>query len=136
MVTEWQQSQRNRKDRNRSLVEHANKKPAKWKPPQEGQLKINVDASLSRESDSFGLGMVIRDDNGMFLLGKVIRLQHVEIALDAETRGVLEALKWAAGEDLRDVRVEIDSLLTVQTLEGHATTVLEVDHVTRNAEII
>lgn len=96
MVTDWQQTQRNLKCRSSSSVENASKEIIKWKPPQEGHLKINMDASLSRESDSFSLGMVIRDDKGVFLEGKVIRLQYMEMALDAETRGVLEALRWAA----------------------------------------
>lgn len=53
----------------------------------------------------------------------------MEMALDAETRGVFEAFRWAAGKGLQLVCVETDSLLTAQALQRRTTSVLEVGHV-------
>lgn len=55
-------------------MNRASREYVKWKPPEVGHLKINVDASLSQETESFALGMVIRDDKGGFIKGKITRL--------------------------------------------------------------
>lgn len=72
VVTDWQQAQKNKIDRARSIEGRVIERNIKWKPPEEGHLKINVDASLSKESDSFAIGMVIRVSEGKFIEGKVI----------------------------------------------------------------
>ncbi|GMN70498.1 hypothetical protein TIFTF001_039540 [Ficus carica] len=38
-----------------------------WLPPQSGYLKLNVDASVSPESDHIGISAVIRDEKGRIL---------------------------------------------------------------------
>lgn len=81
-----------------------------------GYLKINVDVSTLKETDSFVIGMVVRDEKGLFVEGQVYRVAHLELVMDAEARGVLEALRCAAGRRLLKVCVVTDSLLTVQAL--------------------
>ena len=128
-VKEWQQAQKNRPDQVNSRESTVLKKSVSWRPPDAGSMKINVDASLSKESDSYAVGMVIRDDKGVFVEDKVTRLEHMEQALDAEARGVLESLRWAVEKGLQRVCVETDSLLTVQALQKNSVGVLEVGHV-------
>ena len=128
-VKEWQQAQKNRPDQVNSRESTVLKKSVSWRPPDARSMKINVDASLSKESDSYAVGMVIRDDKGVFVEGKVTRLEHMEQALDAEARGVLESLRWAVEKGLQRVCVETDSLLTVQALQKNSVGVLEVGHV-------
>ena len=39
---------------------------ARWKCPAVGSLKVNVDASVFPGSDSFSIGIILRDHTGMF----------------------------------------------------------------------
>lgn len=43
-----------------------------WHKPKEGEVKINVDASFCKDSFQTGLGMIIRDDTGMFVAGRTL----------------------------------------------------------------
>ena len=128
-MKEWQQVQENRHDKGSSGESSVLKKSVSWRPPDAGSMKINVDASLSKEFDSYAVGMVIRDDKVVFVEGKVARLTYMEQALDAEARGVLESLRWAVGKGFRRICVETDFLLTVQALQKNSVGVLEKGHV-------
>ena len=48
------------------------KKQQKWKPPQPGFYKINIDTSFQAKSGSDGWSFVARDNNGEFLEGDVV----------------------------------------------------------------
>lgn len=133
-IFEWQQAQKNSKTRGRYLEDGVSRETFKWKHSKAGHLKINVDASLSQETDSYASGIVIRDDRGGFVEGKVVRLQYVESSLDAETKGVLEALRWAVTKGLQNVCEETDSLLIVKALQSQEINVLEVGHDTQECK--
>ncbi|XP_074322969.1 uncharacterized protein LOC141659929 [Apium graveolens] len=66
----------------------------RWSCPIEGQLKLNVDASVFSGANFFFIGMVIRDHNGHFLKGKVAKLSGCVSIFEAEAVGVQEALTW------------------------------------------
>ena len=38
----------------------------KWQPPDIGHLKLNVDVSIYAGSDSFTIGIILRNHNGLF----------------------------------------------------------------------
>ena len=48
------------------------KKQQKWKPPQSGFYKINIDASFQAKSGKNGWDFVARGNNGEFLEGDVV----------------------------------------------------------------
>lgn len=86
----------------------------KWRPPEKDELKLNVDASVFCEADSFTIGMVLRDYRGHFIAGRNMRMVKPASVFEAETIGVLEALSWLLSSTTQRVTVETDSLLTVQ----------------------
>lgn len=49
-------------------------------------------------------------------------------ALEAETKGVFEALRWAVFKGLQNVCVKTDSLLTVKAVQSQEIIVFEVGH--------
>ena len=67
-------------------------KPPKshWSPPRCGWYKINVDGAVFKESRSCGVGMVIRNEEGL-MMGAMSK--WVELPLK-----VLEVESWAAQE--------------------------------------
>lgn len=69
-----------------------------WEAPPAGTLKLNVDASVFSGASSFSLGLVIRDDIGMFIRGRTVCVASATSVFEAETYGVLEALSWIASD--------------------------------------
>lgn len=101
----------------------------RWKAPEEGVLKLNVDASFVAGECSFSVGMVLRDHEGVFLEGGSMTLPCPESVFEAECIGVREALSWLMSYQGRRVVVETDSLLTVRGLYEGSKNLLEVGHV-------
>lgn len=66
----------------------------RWKPPELGCVKVNVDASVFTGAESFSVGMVLMDCDGSFIEGKTIRLLKKDSILEAKTVRVHEALVW------------------------------------------
>ncbi|XP_074364363.1 uncharacterized protein LOC141705221 [Apium graveolens] len=101
----------------------------KWQPPEEGSFKVNVDAAIQEGSESFSIGMVIRDHTGTFIEGKVMSFPSPESVFAAEAIGMREALSWIADKGLHKVTFESDSLLTVKALQNREDNQLEVGHI-------
>lgn len=95
----------------------------KWEKPEVNQVKVNVDASVVGGQDWFAIGMVIRNHQGQYMLGKVMRFAgHVSV-MEAELTGIQEAMLWSqemASAEAK-VTIESDSLLSVKAInQGHS----------------
>lgn len=101
----------------------------KWQAPEAGGFKLNVDASFYAGSESFSIGMVIRDHTGSFLGGQVARYPNVNTVFEAEAMAIAEALSWLMTLPYQGVIVESDSLLSVQAIRCCHVNSLEVGHV-------
>lgn len=102
---------------NRTPNHIENQEDIKWKPPEAGHLKLNVDASVVKDSGSFSIGMLLRDHNGMFLKGKTMRFPGNVLVFEAEAVGVHEALLEVISTVSQPLTIETDSLMVVQALQ-------------------
>lgn len=73
----------------------------------EGVLKVNVDASFYANSETFKIGMVLRNQNGVFLVGRNKCLQALTSVFEAVAISVLEALTWINDQQLLNQKVEL-----------------------------
>lgn len=64
----------------------------KWQDHVPGCYKLNVDASVFADSDSFTIGMVVRNHTGTFMHGKVARISGVISSFEAEVVAIDESL--------------------------------------------
>lgn len=80
---------------------------------------------------SFTVGMVLRDFRGSFIAGKNFSLPLPDSIFEVEAIGVNEALSWIIKQHLQDrkIVVEMDSLLTVQSMRSNSVNCLEVGEV-------
>lgn len=101
---------------------------AKWVRPEQGKVKINVDASIVQGSSCFTIGMLVRDHTGFFLEGRTIKLNRMVSVMEAEATGIEEAFKWAVSKGFQGVCFESDSLLAVQAINGTIAFQTEVGH--------
>lgn len=74
----------------------------KWSPPEEGILKVYVDASVFPSLTTFTIGMVTRDHQGSFIASKNLRLPAPGSVFKAEAIGVQEALSWIMARQLQN----------------------------------
>ena len=96
-----------------------------WKPPDLGSFKINVDAAVKEGQDFFAIGMALRDYNGHFLAGRVMRFAGSMQVVEAEMVGIVEALSWINHLPVSIVTIESDSQLCVNTIKGSNSNLLE-----------
>lgn len=127
--TEWRNARSKYKSKPSLLVTTMNKKITRWKPPVEGQLKINVDASVFQGTNYFSLGLVMRDQNAQFLRGKYLRYTGAIMIFEAKIVGVQEALSWVKDMLVQNIVTESDALLVMNALQKNVTYQLEVGRI-------
>ncbi|CAN1844657.1 Putative ribonuclease H protein At1g65750 [Linum perenne] len=80
----------------------------RWHKPEDGRVKVNVDAALCRDQRKVGIGIVARDSEGR-LLGLTHRLlSGVLSPKEAEAQGLVEAIRWAITMQLGPMTFETD----------------------------
>lgn len=102
---------------------------ARWKAPTKGRFKLNVDASIFSGMPSFTLGLLIRDHRGTFIQAKTMRIVGSNSVMEAEVRGILEALVWLQELDMQNVDIECDCLLAVNALRHGVEYITETGHI-------
>ncbi|XP_017224846.1 uncharacterized protein LOC108201070 [Daucus carota subsp. sativus] len=116
-VEEWRQANKKLQVDTDPLSSSA-RADIKWKPPSHGVFKVNVDAAVTEGRDFFAVGMVLRNNQGQFLAGRVMRFAgHVPV-VEAEMVGVIEAISWANQLQIPSVIVETDSQLCANAIKG------------------
>ncbi|XP_048599877.1 uncharacterized protein LOC125579991 [Brassica napus] len=87
-----------------------NPKPITWEPPPMGWLKCNFDCSFRKESNSVGIGWIIRDANGVFVYAGMARVNNVLNAFQGEALAFLYAMHQVWIRGWRQVWFEGDSM--------------------------
>ncbi|KAF7833600.1 hypothetical protein G2W53_015933 [Senna tora] len=88
----------------------------KWKPPECGSLKFNVDGSCWRHNSSISCGGVLRDSDGRWITGFVRRMGKGN-SLTAEMWAIYSSLQIAWDNRLKDIIIETDSLLAITLIK-------------------
>ncbi|XP_060959222.1 uncharacterized protein LOC133030484 [Cannabis sativa] len=89
-----------------------------WTPPTETSLKVDVDATLFNGGNSYGIGMVARNHDGVLIEARTV-LSHgaVDPPL-AEAIGLKEALSWIKDMQWQNVSLESDCLVAIQAIRS------------------
>ncbi|XVE70480.1 hypothetical protein DITRI_Ditri10aG0075700 [Diplodiscus trichospermus] len=83
---------------------------AYWHRPPEGFFKCNVDAAIDSNANMARIGLVIRNDVGMYVLSQLIPRTGCWFVREAECYGVLKAIKWLRS----DAKVVVDALYSFE----------------------
>lgn len=97
-----------------------------WQSPAVGGLKINVDAFIFPNADSFSFGMILRDHDSLFLGGRTSRFPGKVSVLEAEAVGMMETIVWASEFPDQPIVVESDAQLVISALQRQKLYHLEV----------
>lgn len=94
-----------------------------WHPPSAGVLKCNVDAAFFEDTNQTGIGMVLRDEGGQFILARTLVI-HGRLEVDiGEVMGFFEALSWLKYLNLGVVVIEGDSKVVVDAIAASSPSV-------------
>ena len=90
----------------------------RWIPPPQGVLKVNVDAALSKNSDTAAVAAVARDETGMFLGASALVVEGITSPEVAEAMACREGLALASDLDLQKIRIATDCVNVVKNIYG------------------
>lgn len=109
MVEEWQKALKKNQTPSLKFFRSEQETPTRWKCPQVGWQKVNIDASVYEGCCSFKIGMVLRDDRGRFNAGVQSCMSGMVTSMEAEATSVYEALCWIESTGLQNVEIECDA---------------------------
>jgi ribonuclease HI len=89
-----------------------------WSPPPEGVVVINVDAALFSSSSKMGVGVVIRDHSGNFLVACNKLLDQVIAPEIAEALAIRSAITLTRDEGLNKVLLVSDCQSVIQRIQS------------------
>jgi hypothetical protein len=87
----------------------AAKEQAKWKPPDVGWLKANIDGAFLNETKKGAWGFIIRDHGGQMILAGAGNVNPVHNALMAETMACVKMVEAAEMQGISRIQIETDS---------------------------
>lgn len=70
-----------------------------WEPPFQGWVKRNFDSSFHRDREDSGIGWIVRDHEGNYILSGSAKVTGAQTILQAEAMSFLSALQlvWIKG---------------------------------------
>ena len=86
--------------------------------PSPDKFKCNVDASFSQARNQVGIGVCIRDDEGLYVLAKTEWMSSLLDVDLGEALGLLSAMYWVRDLQPGIVDFELDSKIVVDSLYG------------------
>ncbi|KAJ8765399.1 hypothetical protein K2173_012096 [Erythroxylum novogranatense] len=114
VLSEWKHAQhRHQNSSTRTQLPH----PSMWKAPALHHYKCNIDVALL-SSGSYGLGMIIRDSNGLNCAGKLLTLPGWRDPQIDEALCFREALSWIKCFAYEPICVETDCQIVTQFLSS------------------
>jgi len=101
----------------------------RWKKSSVGRYKCNVDATFSSSFNRTGIGICIRDEEGTFVLAKMVSFPCLHQVAVGEAIGLFEALQWLSDMSFDNVDFELDSKVTCDAFLSHRDDISEFGHV-------
>nr|XP_028950430.1 uncharacterized protein LOC103405620 isoform X1 [Malus domestica]XP_028950431.1 uncharacterized protein LOC103405620 isoform X1 [Malus domestica]XP_028950432.1 uncharacterized protein LOC103405620 isoform X1 [Malus domestica]XP_028950433.1 uncharacterized protein LOC103405620 isoform X1 [Malus domestica]XP_028950434.1 uncharacterized protein LOC103405620 isoform X1 [Malus domestica] len=90
-----------------------------WSPPNQGVIKINVDASWDASVGGGFMGVVARDENGRFLAASRLRVKATGATM-AEALAILHGCKLGVRNGWNSICIESDSFDAISCLRDPA----------------
>ncbi|KAL8470914.1 hypothetical protein ACS0TY_033480 [Phlomoides rotata] len=90
----------------------------KWRLPESGFMKANVDAAFFVDSLEMGLGVIIHDERGHHLFSRSHVMPGLYEPEEGEAIGLHEALSWIKDLGVTKVVIEMDAKNVVDAING------------------
>ena len=100
-----------------------------WTPPTGLRYKVNVDGAVFKLQKTAGVGVVVRDSNGLVVAALSRKINSSLGALEVEAKAVEAGINFARDIGIADFTVEKDSLVVYNSLSGQSDPPSLVAHV-------
>ncbi|XP_065868718.1 uncharacterized protein [Euphorbia lathyris] len=97
----------------------------KWKPPDSGSLKCNIDGAIFKELGSSGMGAVIRDEVGTFLFCSSSFIPSTKEPRVIEALAIRTSMIWLATMRYTNVEFESDAKMVVDAIQSEKQDISE-----------
>jgi hypothetical protein len=87
-----------------------------WEPPPRGCLKVNYDGAVFVETNEGGIGVVIRDDQGLPMISLSQKIPYLGSSIMMEVLALRRALLLAIEMGFQSVILEGDSEIAVKAV--------------------
>ncbi|XP_068336591.1 uncharacterized protein [Pyrus communis] len=91
--------------------------PQKWRKPAAGRMKVNFDGAWDKRHDQGGIGVVVREANGNFVVAMARHVEGIKSPTLAECMAARAAAAFAQRWVGAQVELEGDALLMVVALQ-------------------
>ena len=115
-------------------VMHSVSIPAVWNPPEHTMMKINVDGAKFKGKRLMGLGVVVRNWIGSFIVGHSLRVDGCFDAEVIEALLALEAIKLAHLFGFRRVVLEGDASNVIWALNSSGPILSNIGNIIEEAQ--
>ncbi|XP_075674751.1 uncharacterized protein LOC142643927 [Castanea sativa] len=99
-------------------VTNSSNKGLRWRSPQDGLVKINFDGDVFSESNMSGIGVVIRDNNGVVLASCSGKIHQAYKPEEIEVLAALKAVSFVLKFGFRSAILEGDSPGLIKALKS------------------
>ncbi|XP_073313582.1 uncharacterized protein [Primulina huaijiensis] len=96
-----------------------------WTPPPSGTVKCNIDAAFFDDIKSAGISMVVRNEEGRFLMARTNLIKGLCCVREGEAIGLLEALSWIRNSNYPKVLFEVDALTVYNAMTESVADITE-----------
>ncbi|XP_075645090.1 uncharacterized protein LOC142616088 [Castanea sativa] len=110
-------------------AQESNQLAQRWIPPPISVFKLNVDGAVFAKMNSVGVGVIVRDWNGQFVV-VICRKLHAPLGpLEVEAKAVEVGLQFAKQLGSTDFIIEGDSLTVSRALNHSSSVPVSIDAV-------
>ena len=108
----------------------------RWRPSPTGLLKINFDSAISVEENTAGLGVIIRNENGLAMAALSQQILLPILVEMVEVLATRRALWFARELDFHSVVVEGDSEIIINSINGNSMDHSEFGHILHDIKFL
>lgn len=103
-----------------------------WQPPNPGEYKTNFDGAMFTESDEAGLGVVVRDSNGLVVAAMEEKIKQPHSVECLEMLAARRAVMFVKEIGLQESHFEGDSELVIKELHRNGIQFSSIRHLARD----